>query len=38
MSFKGILYILKVKDLRNLWFRELIKELGDNIAVLHKNQ
>ncbi len=38
MPFKGILYILKVKDLRNLWFREFVKKLGDNIAVLHKNQ
>lgn len=31
-------YIYKVKDLRNLWFREFIKKLGDNIAVLHKNK
>ncbi len=38
MPFKGILYILKVKDLRNLWFREIIKKLGDNIDVLYKNQ
>lgn len=38
MPFKRILCILKVKDLRNLWFREFIKKLGDKIAVLRKNQ
>lgn len=38
MPFKRILYLLKVKDLRNLWFREFIKKLGDKIAVPHKNQ